>query len=328
MSVFRQININCQFLHNVAAKHVGKRFPLWRRMAVVLLSWLLFLVLIICYPAEHWQGGSMEQPGEGPLSPDVAANHIGSFAYVALDPEKDYRPLHSIRFDKFLTESGQFGFFKTGVYRTARITGLRLRLYSYLADGEIQSGDNRHPDVQNTNLADDEIQSGDNRHPDVQNTNHKDILATIQALIRKNTVSSQDDLTACSTSTDVRIYVSNVDLSNIGEVKVRDFGYEFFANGDKIVSIKSVLAHLSYAMEDIILRGHVTISNVDGDTLEGNHVCWNSRTERFRVKGGYVLKRRGNKFFGKDILVDMNLNEIYAQQANLDNKEGDKCSRM
>ena len=76
------------------------------------------------------------------------------------------------------------------------------------------------------------------------------------------------------------------------------------------------------------MRGHVTISNVDGDTLEGNHVCWNSQTERFKVKGGYVLMRRGNKFFGKDILVDMNLNEIYAQQANLDNKEDDKCSRM
>ncbi len=308
MSVFRQINLNCQLLHNVVAKHVGERFPLWRRMAVVLFSWLLFLVLIICYPAEHWQAGIMEQPGGGLLSPDVAANHIGSSAYVGLDPEKDYRPLHSIRFDEFSTESGQFGFFKTGVYRTARITGLRLRLYSYLADGEIRSGENGHLDV--------------------QNTNNKDILAMIRALIRKNTVSLQDDLTECSTSTDVRIYVSNVDLSNIGEVKVRDFDYEFFANGDKVVSIKSVLAHFSYAMEDIILRGHVTISGVDGDTLEGNHVCWNSQTERFRVKGNYVLKRRGNKFFGKDIVVDMNLNEIYAQQANLSYKEDDKCSRM
>jgi len=307
MSVLRQ-NLNCQPLHNVVAKHTGKRFRLWRSMAVVLSSCLLFLVLVICYPAEHWQVGSMQQSGEGSLSPDIAANHIGSFAYVAWDPEKGYRPLHSIRFDEFSTESGQLGFFKTGIYQTARITGLRLRLYSYLPDGEIQSGDNSHPGV--------------------QNTNHKDILAMIHALIRKNTVSLQDDPAECSTSTDMKIYVSNVDLRNVGEVKVRDFDYEFFSNNDKIVSVKSVLAHFSYAMEDIILRGHVTISSVDGDTLEGNHVCWNSQTERFRVKGNYVLMRRGNKFFGKDIVVDMHLNEIYAQQANLGKKEGDKCSRM
>ena len=307
MSVLRQ-NLNCRLLHNFVAKHAGKRFRLWRRVGIVLFSWLLFLVLVICYPAERWQVGSTQQSGEGPLSSDVAANHIGSFRYVGLDPEKDYRPLHSIRFDKFSTESGQFGFFKTGVYRTARITGLRLRLYSYLPDGEIQSGDNSHPGV--------------------QNTNHKDILATIHALIRKNTVSLQDDPAECSTSTDMKIYVSNVDLRNVGEVKVRDFDYEFFSNNDKIVSVKSVLAHFSYAMEDIILRGHVTISGVDGDTLESNHVCWNSQAGRFRVKGDYVLMRRGNKFFGKDIVVDMHLNEIYAQQASLDKKEVDKCSRM
>jgi len=307
MSVFRQ-NLNCRLLHNFAAKHAGKRFRLWRRMAIVLFSCLLFLVLVICYPAEHWQVGSMQQSGEGALSFDVAANHIGKFAYVGLDPEKNYRPLHSIRFDDFSTESGQFGFFKTGVYRTARITGLRLRLYSYL------------PDV--------EILSVDNGHPGVQNTNHKDIPATIRALIRKNTVSLQDDPAVCSKSTGMRIYINNVDLSNVGEVKVRDFDYEFFANNDKIVSIKSALAHFSYSTEDIILRGHVTISGVDGDTLESNHVCWNSQTGRFRVKGNYVLMRRGNKLFGKDIVVDMHLNEIYAQQANLDKREGDKCSRM
>lgn len=307
MSVSRQ-NLNSRLLHNVVAKHAGKHFRLWRRMAIVLFSCSLFLVLVICYPAEGWQVVSVQQSGGVLLSPDVAANHIGSFTYVGLDPEKDYRPLHSIRFDKFSTESGQFGFFKTGVYRTARITGLRLRLYSYLPDGETQSEDNGHPGV--------------------QNTNHKDISATIHALIRKNTVSLQDDPADRSTSTGMRICVSNVDLSNVGEVKVRDFEYEFFANNDKIVSVKSVLAHFSYAMEDIILRGHVTISGIDGDTLESNHVCWNSQAGRFRVKGNYVLMRRGNKFFGKDIVVDMHLNEINGQQANLDKKEVDKCLRM
>lgn len=279
----------------------SKKFHhLYRSLGVICLFWILLPAVLISFPCEELESFLHIPASFNSMSSDTATGKFGKFEYAAWDAEKDYRPLYLIRFDELTTENGQLGIFKTGIYRTAKIKGLRLRLFEYSFDPATQ-------------------------------TDKKQVLpqsglpGAVKVATRKKMPEVSSDIGRHLGSLTKQVAINNLDLSDVGELRIRDFDYGFFDNDAMVVGIKSTLANVSYRSKEIILRGHVTITASNGDTLQSNHVCWDSRTESFVVKGSYILNSHGNRVIGSGISVDVQLNDIHKQQANVNTREMEKC---
>jgi lipopolysaccharide assembly outer membrane protein LptD (OstA) len=119
--------------------------------------------------------------------------------------------------------------------------------------------------------------------------------------------------------------VTNIDLSNVSEVRINNFDYQVFYEDDLFLSIQSKRAMASYKHSGIVLRGHVIIKTADGSTLESNYVKWDIENQHFTVNGIYVINRNGVKTTGRNISVDAQLNNVKGQNAKVKRKEAEKC---
>lgn len=278
----------------------NKCHRLCRSLGVIFLFWILLPAVLISFPCEELESFLHIPASFTSMSSDAATGKFGKFEYAAWDAEKDYRPLYLIRFDELTTENGQLGIFKTGIYRTAKIKGLRLRLFNYSFDPVTQTDKKQVLPKQNTHQA-------------------------ARAATRRKMPDLNGNIGRHLGSLTKQITINNLDLSDVGELRIRDLNYELFDNDAMVVGIKCTLANVSYRSKEVILRGHVTITASNGDTLQSNHVCWDSRTESFVVKGSYILNSHGNRVIGSGISVDVQLNDIHKQQANVNTREMEKC---
>ena len=217
---------------------------------------------------------------------------LTQFACTAFDADHDSRPVHSICFENLRCESGNLGWFKTGVHQTVRITGLRLRLHSYSVDAD--------PDLHTAPA-------------DV--TNSESLLDTIRSVsgLTSDVGGGQNSDSRPTLRIDMPIF----NLRNVTELRVRDFDYAAFHDGGRVIEVASRLAQVSGGVEEVVLRGNVVITAASGDTLQSNNVCWNRSRQCFEAVNGYVLRRGGATVSGKDILVDVQLNNIHSQRASL-----------
>lgn len=219
-------------------------------------------------------------------------NQIGAFGYTRCDPAKNYRPLSAVYFDELNTTNGQIGFFKTALHKVVKIRDFELKFYHYTS-----------PEVTASAI------------PDVCLI-HEDITTDVRALFSKITHKLTNPMDG---------WRVNVDLGNISELRVNNFDYKVFYDGDLFFAIQSKRATASYKHSGIVLRGHVTIQTGDGGTLESNYVEWDVKKQHFNVNGVYVLNRDGIKTMGKDICVDAQLKSVKVQRAKFKQKEIQKC---
>lgn len=254
--------------------------------------WILSFLILIVVSFNNGLNTSNNRVLTDKLQFELPKNQIGAVAYTRCDPAKNYRPLSAVYFDELNTTNGQIGFFKTALHKVVKIRNFELKFYHYTSP-EVTAG----------------------AIPDIYLI-HEDITTNARALFSKITHKLTNPMDG---------WRVNVDLSNISELRVNNFDYNVFYDGDLFFAIQSKRATASYKHSGIVLRGHVTIKAGDGSTLESNYVEWDVKKQHFNVNGVYVLNRDGIKTMGRDICVDAQLKSVKVQRANFKPKEIQRC---
>jgi len=267
---------------------------LWLKLAFLLTSWILsILVLIIVSTNNELNTLYNDAVSPGPELRPIK-NQIGTLSYTRWDPEENYRPVYSACFKNFRAENSNLGIFKTALHKVVKIHGFKLEFYQY-SSGKTTA--TTTPDI----------------YPVYEET-IADAKALIKEVMRK-LINPEDGW--C-----VNV---NIDLGNVSEVRINNFDYQVFYEGDLFFSIQSKRAMASYKHSGIVLRGHVIIKTADGSTLESNYVKWDIEKRHFTVNGIYVINRNGVKTTGRNISVDAQLNSVEAQNAKVKRKENQEC---
>jgi len=268
-------------------------------------------------------------------------NQIGALSYIRRDPQKNGRPLYSVKFDELNTVKGQLGIFKTGVYKIAKVNGLQLKLFQYSPEkknvpakvnkAEKSVANNNRKDTCSTQFSSKEPRSmsgmttfGDSQDEYSTTELFDELLEKARKLSRgyhfNNLGESSDNL-----RNGWKLTIPGVELSDIGEVRVSDFSCQVFYDEELSFGVQSKRVIASYKQPDMILRGHVIITASDGSTLECNYAEWDVKKELFKIDGVYVLNRGGETISGKYIYVDTQLNFVEVKHAKSKQKEIKKC---
>lgn len=256
-------------------------------------SGVFSLVLLGSLPLLHHSPDSpVSSSRREPLS--IPVNSVNSFSYVHFDPDQNGNPLWGISFDSMVTQNGDAGVFKTAMRRTLHIKGLQLCCYDYVADTSDSSPDPSHSTV----LA--------------------EAIGTLQGGLF-GFQSGQPDNEFGSLHL-------GVDFRNLTKLFVQGFRFDEYVNGTPRLRIESGIAQTMGHTQGLVLRGHVMISDSNGTLLESNHVVWDMKNELLIAKGLYALRRDGISATGRDICVDMKLNEIsVSKNQPSDEKESLPC---
>ncbi|MCK4887576.1 MAG: hypothetical protein KAS96_09330 [Planctomycetes bacterium] len=275
------------------------------------------------------------------LNDTPAKGHMGAMSYFRRDPAKNGRPLYSVKFDELNTAKGQLGIFKTGIYKIAKVNGLQLKLFQYSSDkknapanvseAEKLVANNNRKDTCSTQFSSKESHSmssmttlGDSQGGYSISDLFDELLEKIRNLSRGCQFNSSEESSG-SLCNGWKLTPPGIELSDIGEFRVSDFGYQVFYDGELSFGVQGKRMISSYKQPDVILRGHVIITASDGSTLECNYAKWNVKKELFKIDGVYVLNRGGETISGKYICVDTQLNLVEVKHAKSKQKEMKKC---
>lgn len=267
---------------------------LWLKWSVLLISWYLSVLIlgIVIVGGNNELNTPYHNAASTGRELRPPKNQTGAFNYRRWDPNENYRPISSVRFENFCSENNKFGFFKTALHKVVKIQDLELKFYNYNPDRITEANT---PDVFLF-------------HQDITN----DTRALVKGIMRR-----------LSTFAD-GWRVNNIDLSNVTEVRINNFDYQVFNDGDLLFATQSKRAIVSHKHSEVVLRGHAKITIADGSTLESNHIKWDVKKQHFRVNGVYVLNRGGVMTTGKGICVDAQLNIVGAQIAKAERRGTEK----
>ena len=219
-------------------------------------------------------------------------NQTGALSCWRCDPEANGRLMHWVKLKNLRAENSNLGIFKTALHKAMEIDGLQVELYQY-ASPAITEGSN----------------PGVSSWPE-------NAMADVQSFIEQIGRQLTNPMGGWR--------VKNIDFGNVSEVRVDDFDYKVFRDGDLSFAIQSSKAIVSYKQSGILLRGRITLRTADGSTLKSSHVRWEVQEQRFIARGGSVLNRGGVRTTGKGICVDARLNRIGTVQTKLKDKEEQK----
>lgn len=210
-------------------------------------------------------------------------NEFGTCTFSTWDDLFSY----SIHFDKLSSYAGSLGLFKTAAYREVVLANLELKSFVQTNSESSRSDITENP-FQNLSFCTVELR---NR-----------ILKKFQSL-----QSEQDR------SKDL-FKINFPNCENMIRLTANGFQYDWYENSEKRGSIKSKRAIYEFQESyEIQLEGHVVLSGND-QILESNSVHWDLQNDFFRVRGNYVLTNDDRKQYGRNIIVDSQLNPV--QSAN------------
>ena len=262
-------------------------------------------------------------------------------SYFRRDPIKNGRPLYSVKFDELNTAKGRLGIFKTGVYKIVKVNGLQLKLFRYspekkivpanVSKAEKPVADNNRKDTCSTQFSSKEPHGmssmtalGDSQDGYSNSELFDELLERAKKLSGRCQFNSSGKSSG-NLRDGWKLTIPGIELSDIGEVRVSNFDYQVFYDGQLSFGVQGKRVIASYKQPDVILRGHVIITASDGSTLECNYAKWNVKKELFKIDGVYVLNRGGETISGKYICVDSQLNFIEAKHAKSKQKETREC---
>ncbi len=244
-------------------------------------------------------------------------DHMGRMRYIRRDPAREGRCIYAVGFDELSTENARVGIFKTGACKLARVMGLELKLFRYASDDRTSSADTEMP----ANSTRPDIHDGINSRM----VSREQVFAKVRPWVEKRTFTIPVGDDADAAAAEIKIRIDGIDLSGVAEIRVKDFDYKVFNDGNLLFAVQSRRLHASYRQPSVILRGHVTITAYDGSTLECNHAKWDVEKGHFTIDGRYLLNRSGSRSTGKGIRVDALLNEVKAEHAKSEEKEVKEC---
>ena len=230
------------------------------------------------------------------LSPKTATTTNIIFSYTSCDPTNNGRPVYNINFSDFKTEMGNLGVFKTGMYSIAKLKDLSLTFYDYSASTSSQTADHEFADLNPS---------------ETQTYIHKPILSLDYLAL-----TIQDKLNELDPS----LLKSNSDMESIAEIFATDFKYRFVFNDKSSCKVTSKRLIASYKDSKVALRGHVTITNAAGKTLQCNRAKWDIQNQMFNIDGFYVIQENGQTQTGNNGSFDFNLNSALITKNSLEEK--------
>jgi hypothetical protein len=224
----------------------------------------------------------------------VSPDHVGRFELMRYNPDQNGKLSFCLSFDSLSTENGNLGMFKTSLQRTLRINELKVGVYGYnSAEPEILLG------LEDTSDAKEVVKYG---------------IGKFSRIFYE-----EDENSTCK----IR---PAVDFNNIAKLFVVDFQFTRYRNDVLGLEVTSKIAETVYDQSGLVLKGHVVIKTSDGDVLECNRVIWDVKNQNFNAKSGYAFRQNGITKVGKEICLDMNLNEVaISQNKSNDRKELQKC---
>jgi hypothetical protein len=258
-------------------------------------------------------------------------NHMEASGLIQRDPTRNYRPLYLVYFDELWTEGGKLGIFKTGIYKIAKVNGLELKLFQYYPEkkpvpenvvkAEKPVANNNQKDTCSTQHSSKQSQSrssmsafGNDQNGYSKDELFDELLEKVKKLSGGCQFNSSEESSG-NLCDGWKLTIPGIELSDIGEICVSDFDYQFFYDGELSFGVQGKRVIASYKQPDVILRGHVIITASGGSTLECNYAKWNVKKELFKVDGVYVLNRKGETISGKGVCVDTQLNSVGVQLA-------------
>ena len=266
---------------------------LWLKWSVLLISWSLSVLIILAIVGGNNEAGTLYRDAAS-IGPELRPpkNQTGAFNYRRWDTNEDNRPVFFVHFENFCSENNNFGFFKTALHKVVKIQDFELKFYKYNPDKVTSEAT---PDIF---FVSEDLTS--------------DTITLVKNIMRRLTTPESE------------LRINNIDLSNVTEVRVNNFNYQVFHDGDLFFATQSNRATASNEHSDIVLRGHAKITIADGSTLESNYIKWNVTKQHFRVNGVYVLNRGGIITTGKGICVDAQLNIVGVQSAKAERRGREK----
>jgi len=266
----------------------------WLKWSVFLISWTFSVLTlgIVIFSGDSELSTSSHYASSADLDFRPPKNQIEAFFYRRWDPNENNRPIYSVNFENLGSENNKLGIFKTALHKVVKIQDLELKFYQYDSD----------------NLT--EVNTSDIFVIPEEITNYT------RALVKK--------IMARVTTVTNGWRVNNIDIGNVSEVRVNNFDYQIFHEGDLFFAVQSKRAIVSGGNSYVVLRGHAKITIADGSTLESNHIEWDVKQQHFKAKGVYVLNRGGIITTGKGICLDAELRSISGQFAKSKQKE-QKC---
>ena len=266
----------------------GYKSPKVKYIALVTL-WCLGLALLAAL-STNYRDVSAFSIGET-IAPE---NQIKSFWFTRGDHDQNGTPSFDLSFDCLTTENGNLGIFKTAMQRTLRIEGLRAAIY-------------RH------NLPELSDSQGTENSADIK----QDMSYCMEKLGRLFDGDRRDD--------PYRLRLA-VDFRNLAQLFVIGFQFDRFINDALSLQIKSGTAQTQFDQPGLMLRGHVVIRASDQVVFQCNYVVLDIKNQTFTAKGLYALTRNGITKTGRNICLDINLNEVSASQTqSTDEKESFPC---
>jgi len=267
---------------------------LWLKWSVLLISWsLCVLILGIVIVSENNELNTLYRDAAS-IGPELRPpkNQTGAFNYRRWDPNEDNRPVFSVHFENFCSENNNFGFFKTALHKVVKIQDFELKFYKY--------------------------------NPDKVTSETTPDIFFVSEDLTSDTITLVKNIMRRLTTPESGWRINDIDLGNVSEVRVNNFNYQVFHDGDLFFATQSNRAIASNKHSDVVLRGHAKITIADGSTLESNYVKWDVTKQHFSVNGVYVLNRRGIITTGKGICVDSQLNIVGAQSAKAERRSMEK----
>lgn len=267
---------------------------LWPKWSVLLISWSLSVLILGIVIFSGNNELSTVYSDAASTGPDLRPprNQTGAFNYRRWDPNENYRPISSVHFENFGSENNKLGFFKTALHKVVKIRDLELKFYRY-NQGKVTAATTT------------------------------DIFPIPEGITADTRVLVKRLMRRLTTLTD-GWRVNNIDLGNVSELRINNFDYQVFHDGNLFFATQSKRAIVSHGHSGVVLQGHAKITIADGSTLESNYIKWDVKKQHFSVNGVYVLKRGGIITTGKGICVDAQLKSVNGQHAKSERKE-QKC---
>lgn len=267
----------------------------WLKWGILLVAWILSLAILIIVTGNNELSTLYNNTTNHLFALKPAKNQTGAITYTRWDPEQDYRPVFFVSLKNLCAENNRLGIFKTALHKVVKIRDLELKFYQYTSAETTAKTSRDMPNVTSVT---------------------KEITTSVRSLI--------DEVMRKLTNRE-GLQVNNLDLSNVSEVRINDFDYRVYHNGDLFLRVRSKRVVGSHKQSEVVLRGLVTIESSDGSTLHSNYIKWDMENQYFSTSRGYVLNRNGVRRTGEDICVNAQLNEINAQHAELEPKEEREC---
>lgn len=283
-------------------------------MVSLIVCWCLSFYLLLHVTRSF----NIPAPNNSTDIPSFAAlpeNELGVFSMVQYNTQYPFDPVYSLRFDHLKVSNAKLGLFNTALCKQITLQNVSFGLHSYTETP---------PPIPHKPVKRRKKSTAPVARSIPQDNKMSKNPTTLEAGFSQLRGQISDQLNELLSLQDTAA-VSVPDVSQTIHLNINKFHFDWYLDSQTRLSIQCNTALFGAESTDqLALQGAVKITTPNG-SIQTNHVIWDIQKQLFHVKGNYVLTKRDQKQFGKDICFDENL-AISTDSTEL--KKGDLLCRV